>query len=139
MVATEAIDHDENIFWHAYLQDFVHYMLHLEISPLTQQILRPYVVVSADNAVSRLVKLHVHLRLHKLDLAKVERILKPISAIHTETKLTIADTMAVPFDPSFTLAVLVVDVLFSYIASPNQLEDEEFQQWCATYRDIVSH
>ena len=136
-MAIEAFEKDSGELWQLYLQDFIHYMLHLEISPLTEQILQPYIAVEEDSDVlTRLVKIHVYLRLHKLDLAKVERILKPISKIQPEANPA-ASVSVVPLVSSSTLAALVVDVFFNYISYLNETDSEKFEQWYGSYRDIV--
>ena len=87
-VAVKAMEADDTLWIH-YFDDFTQHKLHLlnEGTPLTRQILRVYIGIDAldcNNALSKVVSLHVRLHVHQLDISTVVRVLRPMLGLESE-------------------------------------------------------
>ena len=150
-------DHTQAL-WERYYNDFEHYMMHLEespepkVNPLMKQILEAYIgaQLTSSSVLDRLISLHVHLHVNRLDVNKLTRVLKPISRVQQGldaapvvkldllTKAEFLDSESASFlkmPPS--LAALVVKTLYKSLDESK--EDEEYSAWYRCYYSIVSY
>lgn len=154
--------------WQDYLEDFTHQKLRLEFgnSGLSHKVLRAaFGKLEERSAVQRVAVLHVYIHLHKLNLAKIVSILRPLDKIE-KTKAVFPSLTERIGSPSRifremesdgnslgcpeTLSAFIINTLFSTIAGISmsctppddpKLEEPEVQQimlWFKAYKDVVS-
>ena len=108
---------DNDGLWQKYLEDFTHQKLHLEYE---------------RDALQRLAILHVYVHIHKLNLAKVVSILRPLDKIEVAVSVfpSLSETVHCPAQSFLhdvedsgdflgrpeALSVFVIDTLFGAIA-----------------------
>ena len=153
--------------WQNYLEDFTHQKLRLEFgnSGLSHKVLRAaFGKLEERSAVQRVAVLHVYIHLHKLNLAKIVSILRPLDNIEKAKAVfpSLTERMGSPShilqemesDGNLlgcpeSLSTFIINTLFSAIAgismsctppdNPN-LEETEIQQimlWFKAYKDVV--
>ena len=158
----------EDSLWQNYLEDFTHQKLRLEFgsSGLSHKVLRAsFGKLEERSAVQRVAVLHVYIHLHKLNLAKIVSILRPLDQIEKAKAVFPSLTERVG-SPSHilqemesdgnllgcpeTLSAFIISTLFSAIAGISmsctppenpKLEETEVQQimlWFKAYKDVVS-
>lgn len=131
------------------------------IAPLAHNVLEAYTATSdATDALTRVVSLHVCLKVDQLDLTKVIGILRPIARIHRELETispmiesTIKSVSVMSPDHSSkfvkmppTLTTFIVDTLFTSIRTScvgivplaSESKSGNLTLWYKSYRDIVS-
>lgn len=153
--------------WQNYLEDFTHQKLRLEFgnSGISHKVLQAaFGKLEERGAVQRVAVLHVYIHLHKLNLAKIVSILRPLDQIE-RAKAVFPSLTEGARSPSQilhdmesngnflgcpeTLSAFIINTLFSAIASicmncttPDdpKLEEREEQQitlWFKAYKDVV--
>ena len=154
--------------WQNYLEDFTHQKLRLEFgnSGISHKVLQAaFGKLEERSAVQRVAVLHVYIHLHKLNLAKIVSILRPLDQIE-RAKAVLPSLTRGTRSPSHilhdmesnenflgcpeTLSSFIISTLFSVIAgicmnctTPDnpKLEEREEQQitlWFKAYKDVVS-
>ena len=154
--------------WQNYLEDFTHQKLRLEFgnSGISQKVLQAaFGKLEERSAIQRVAVLHVYIHLHKLNLAKIVSILRPLDQIEKAKAVLPSLTQGIS-SPSHilndieskgsflgcpeTLSSFIINTLFCAIAgisvnctTPDdpKLEEAEKQQimlWFKAYRDVVS-
>ena len=158
-----------DFLWQKYLEDFTHQKLRLEFGStgISQKVLRAaFGNLEERNVVQRLAVLHVYVNIHKLNLAKVVSILRPLEQIE-RAKAALPSLVSRISSPTQSLleevegsenllghpealSVFVINTLFNAIAAIGmscanttdpQLEEREagqVKQWYMAYRDVVS-
>ena len=155
--------------WNKYLEDFTHQKLHLEYgsSGISDKVLSAaFGKLENRSPVQRLAILHVYVHVHKLNLAKVVSILRPLDQVE-DAVLTLTSMAVNP--PSSTQSLLddvedgsdllgcsealssfIMNTLFNAIAGismtyfaqgERELEGGEIEQvklWFKAYKDVVS-
>ena len=154
-VAVEAMQSD-NTLWVRYFDDFARHKLHLlETTLLTRHILHLYIGIDSlncEDALSKLVSLHVRLHVHHLDIAKVVRVLNPISKLESQGS-------PLKSDPAITLALksvvspehtvgqkrppnissFIVTMLFeTFSEAVSTKSTDKLTEWHKSYLGIVS-
>lgn len=153
--------------WQNYLEDFTHQKLRLEFgnSGISHKVLRAaFGKLEERSAIQRIAVLHVYIHLHKLNLAKIVSILRPLDQIE-KAKAVLPSLTERVSSPSHilqdmegdgnllgcpeTLSAFIISTLFSAIAgismnctTPDdpKLEETEVQQvklWFKAYKDVV--
>ena len=154
-VAVEAIQSDDSL-WNRYCDDFAQYKLHLpEMTSLTRYILHLYIgidTLNCEDALSKLVSLHVRLHVHHLDIAKVVRVLNPISKLETQGSPLKPDptkTFALKsvVSPEHTvgrkrlpnISCFIVTMLFeTFSEAVSTKSTDKLTEWYKSYLGIVS-
>ena len=154
-VAVEAMQSDDTL-WVRYFDDFAWHKLHLlETTLLTRHILHLYIGIDSlncEDVLSKLVSLHVRLHVHHLDIAKVVRVLNPISKLESEGS-------PLKSDPAITLALksvvspehtvgrkglpiissFIVTLLFeTFCEAVSTKSTDKLTEWHKSYLGIVS-
>ncbi len=153
-MAAGAMDSDDGEeLWARYFEEFTMRTLHLdsEKSLLLKKLLEAYIgPLESSSALSRLVSLHVRVHLLQLDLNKLTRILKPISALQEEMEASYitADPTASLVSATFpvhsvskappNLASHIVGMLYKFLSQTGATETENLASWYMCYADIVS-
>lgn len=158
-----------DILWQKYLEDFTHQKLGLEFGStgISQKVLRAaFGNLQERTVVQRLAVLHVYVHIHKLNLAKVVSILRPLEQIEKAKAVlpSLTSRISSPsqsileevednenlFGHPEALSVFVINTLFNVIATigmscanttdPHLEESEagQVKQWYMAYRDVVS-
>jgi len=160
----------QDSLWYKYLEDFTHQKLLLEFenSGISDKVrTAAFGDLEHRSSAQRLAILHVYVQIHKLNLAKVVSILRPLDhvedAVLTLTSMTVAratnrkqSLLASVEDGSDllgcseALSSFIISTLFNAIAGismtyfaqgERKLEDKEVEQvklWFKAYRDVVS-
>ena len=147
--------------WQNYLEDFTHQKLRLEFgnSGISDKVIQAaFGKLEGRSAVQRVAVLHVYIDLHKLNLAKIVSILRPLDQIERAKavlpSLTNNSRFNLENDDSFlgcpeSLSAFIINTLFSAIAgigmscdTPDdpQLDETQLQQitvWFKAYKDVV--
>lgn len=150
--------------WQNYLEDFTHQKLRLEFgnSGISHKVVQAaFGKLEERSAVQRVAVLHVYIHLHKLNLAKIVSILRPLDQIEKAkavlpslTERITSPSYLMESDENFlgcpeTLSAFVINTLFSAIAGISMncnppddpiLEATEVQQitlWFKAYKDVV--
>ena len=97
-IAVEGMKADDTL-WNHYVDDFTQHKLHLlnKGTPLMRKILQVYIgsdALDCNDILSKVVSLHVRLRVHQLDISKVVRVLRPVSELESSLKPDPAATRA---------------------------------------------
>lgn len=153
--------------WQNYLEDFTHQKLRLEFgnSGISHKVLQAaFGKLEERSALQRVAVLHVYIHLHKLNLAKIVSILRPLDQIE-RAKAVLPSLTRGTRSPSHilhdmernenflgcpeTLSAFIISTLFSAIAgicmnctTPDdpKLGEREEQQiilWFKAYKDVV--
>lgn len=132
MVSLHALLNGGDELWKRYLDDFTRHKLHLDFGStgISHKILRvAFGKLEEQAALQRLAILHVYVHIHKLNLAKVVSVLRPLERI--EVAASILPTLSVQsptqsflhnveYSGDFlgrpeALSVFIIDTLFSAI------------------------
>lgn len=155
--------------WQKYLEDFTRQKLHLEFgnTGISHRILRAaFGKLEKRSAVQRLALLHVYVHMHKVNLAKVVSILRPLDQIEvavsvlpslhsvqiSSPKHAFLDKSGSEdvLESSEALSVFVISTLFNAISGIGMScssslnphvgtrEEQEIKVWFQAYRDVVS-
>ena len=134
MVAIHSLlDNDD--LWQKYLEDFTYHKLHLDFSStgLSYKILQAaFGKLEERGALQRLATLHVYVRVHKLNLAKVASLLRPLDRIEFAASIlpSLSEKVQSPAESFLhdvehsgdflgkpeALSVFIIETLFSAIA-----------------------
>ena len=154
-VTVEAMQSDDTL-WVRYFDDFARHKLHLlEVTPLTRHILHLYIgidTLNCEDALSKLVSLHVRLHVHHLDIAKVVRVLNPISKLESQGSSLKPDptkTFALKsvVSPEHTvgrrrlpnISSFIVTMLFeTFTEAVSTKSSAKLKEWHKSYIGIVS-
>ena len=126
---------DDNELWQKYLEDFTHQKLHLDFSStgISHKILQvAFGKLEERDALHRLAILHVYVHIHKLNLAKVVSILRPLDKIEVAASIfpSLSEKVQSPTQSFLhsvehsgdflgrpeALSIFIIDTLFSAIA-----------------------
>ena len=152
-VAVEAMKADHTLWMH-YFDDFARHKLDLnEITPLTRQILEVYIGINApdcNDALSKVVSLHVRAHVHQLDISKVVRVLRPVSELEIRSSSLKADpaatlTLESVVSPKHiagqkrlpNISSFIVSMLFETFCEAAMRGTVELTQCCKSYLGIV--
>ena len=155
--------------WQQYLEDFTRQKLRLEFgnTGISHKILRAaFGKLEKRNAVQRLALLHVYVHMHKVNLAKVVSILRPLDQIEvavsvlpslhsvqiTSPNHALLDQSGSEdvLESSEALSVFIISTLFNAISGIGMScssslnphvgtrEEQEIKVWFQAYRDVVS-
>lgn len=157
-----------NGLWQKYLEDFTHQKLRLEFgnSGISHKVLRAaFGKLEERSAIQRVAVLHVYIHLHKLNLAKIVSILRPLDQIEKAKAVlpSLTEGISSPthilsdieskgslLDCPESLSSFIINTLFRVIAGISKncttpdnpkLEEVEEQQitlWFKAYKDVVS-
>ena len=151
-VVAEAMQRDDSL-WKHYCEDFIWYKLHLspEKTLFVQDILHLYIgsdLLDCTDALSKLVSLHVRLHVHQLDIAKVLKVLKPISKLESISSPLMPNPTTIfalksVVSPEHTMdkkglpniSSFIVTVLFEAFSEAGS--KDELTQWHRSYLSIV--
>lgn len=154
-VTVEAMQSDDTL-WVRYFDDFARHKLHLlEVTSLTRHILHLYIgidTLNCEDALSKLVSLHVRLHVHHLDIAKVVRVLNPILKLESQGSLLKPDptkTFALKsvVSPEHTvgrkrlpnISSFIVTMLFeTFSEAVGTKSSDKLKEWHKSYLGIVS-
>ena len=158
---------EEDTLWRKYLEDFTHQKLRLEFgnAGISHKVLRAaFGRLEERNALQRLAILHVYVHVHKLNLAKVVSILRPLDKIEEAVSLfpSMSEKLYSPTESFLenveggesllgrpeALSVFIIDTLFGAVAGIARgfstetqiLQDRDVEQlkmWFKAYRDVV--
>ena len=154
--AVEAMQEDESL-WKCYCDNVAQHKLHLppEMALLTRQILHEYIGIDTfdcEDALSKLISFHVRLHVHNLDIAKVARLLEPISKLETKS-LSLHPDPTTPFaqtsvvSPEYivgqkrlpNISLFIVAKLFgAFSEAASTTSTDKLTQWHRSYLGIVS-
>ncbi len=118
--------------WQRYLEDFTHHKLHLDFGStgISHKILRvAFGKLEEQAALQRLAILHVYVHIHKLNLAKVVSVLRPLDRIEIAASILPSLSVRSPTQSFLhnvehsgdflgrpeALSVFIIDTLFSAI------------------------
>ena len=151
-VVAEAMQRDDSLWTH-YCEDFIWYKLHLspEKTLFGQDILPLYIgsdVLDCTDALSKLVSLHVRLHVYQLDIAKVIKVLKPISKLESISSPLMSNPTTIfalksVVSPEHTMAEKRLPNISSFIvtmlfeAFSEAASKDELTQWRRSYLNIV--
>ena len=155
--------------WQQYLEDFTRQKLRLEFgnTGISHKILRAaFRKLEKCSAIQRLALLHVYVHMHKVNLAKVVSILRPLDQIEVAVSVlpslhsvqisspnhALLDQSSSEdvLESSEALSVFIISTLFNAISgiglscssSLNPVlgtrEEQEIKVWFQAYRDVVS-
>ena len=158
---------EEDTLWRKYLEDFTHQKLRLEFgnAGISHKVLRAaFGRLEERNALQRLAILHVYVHVHKLNLAKVVSILRPLDKIEEAVSLfpSMSEKLYSPTESFLenveggesllgrpeALSVFIIDTLFGAVAGiargfstetqilPDR-DVEQLKMWFKAYRDVV--
>ena len=140
-VAVQAMQKDDTL-WVCYFDDFARYKLHLlEMTHLTRYILHLYIGIDSLNcgdSLSKLVLLHVRLHVHQHDIAKVVRVLNPISKLESQgSPLKPEHTVGQKQPPN--ISFFIVTMLFEIFSEAVSTKcTDKLTEWHKSYLGIVS-
>ena len=157
--------------WQQYLEDFTRQKLRLEFgnTGISHKILRAaFGKLEKRSAVQRLALLHVYVHMHKVNLAKVVSILRPLDQIEVAVSVlpslhSVQVTSPTSrhglldqsgsedvLESSEALSVFIISTLFNAISGIGMScsssfnphvgtrEEQEIKVWFQAYRDVVS-
>ncbi len=155
--------------WQKYLEDFTRQKLRLEFgnTGISHKILRAaFGKLEKRSAVQRLALLHVYIHMHKVNLAKVVSILRPLDQIQVAVSVLpslhsvqitsphhnplVKSSSEDVLESSEALSVFIISTLFNAISGIGMScsgsihphvgtrEEQEIKLWFQAYRDVVS-
>ena len=154
--AVKAMQKDESL-WNCYCDDVAQHKLHLppEMTLLTRHILHEYIdidTLDCEDVLAKLISFHVRLHVHKLDVAKVARLLEPISKLESKglplkpvPTTTFAQTSFVSAEYTLgqkmlpNISFFIVAKLFEAFSEASSTTNTvKLTQWHRSYLGIVS-
>lgn len=167
-ITVQALMKSDNL-WQKYLEDFTRQKLRLEFGStgISHKILRAaFGKLEKRNAIQRLALLHVYIHMHRVNLAKVVSILRPLDQIEVAVSV-LPSLHSVPvsspthalidesesqdvLESSEALSVFIINTLFNAISGIGMScssslnphvgthEEQEIKVWFQAYRDMVS-
>ena len=155
--------------WQKYLEDFTRQKLRLEFGTtgISHRIIRAaFGRIEKRSAIQRLALLHVYIHMHRINLAKVVSILRPLDQIqvavsflpsmhsvqmHTPSHMLMDKSESEDvLESSEALSVFIINTLFNAISGIGMScssslnphvgthEEQEIKVWFQAYRDMVS-
>ena len=147
---------DGNTLWRCYFDDFVHYKLHLGFKPppliieIINNVISPLIIEGGD-ALTRIASLHVHCHVHHVDLAKITRMLMPISMMENlsptkdkpiitlrSVEVLMHEVKPTPKMPPTFRSLIITTLFNSAVSSMDAITSENLQCWYRSYHSIVS-
>ena len=155
--------------WQKYLEDFTRQKLRLEFgnTGISHKILRAaFGRLEKKSAIQRLALLHIYIHMHRVNLAKVVSILRPLDQIEVAVSFLPSLHSVQIYSPSHAiidkperedmlessqaLSVFIINTLFNAISGIGMScsssinphvgtqEEQEIKVWFQAYRDMVS-
>lgn len=155
VVALQALLRHESL-WQKYLEDFTHHKLHLDLDNpgISHKImLAAFGKLEEQDQFTRLAVLHAYMHVHKLNLARVASILRPLDKIEVTASilLSLSDKLPPPAESFLhdvedsgdflgrpeALSIFIIDTLFSAISGVAMKYSNEMEKSAADTPDII--
>lgn len=155
VVALQALLRHESL-WQKYLEDFTHHKLHLDLGNpgISRKImLAAFGKLEEQDQFTRLAVLHAYMHVHKLNLARVASVLRPLDKIEVTASilLSLSDKIPSPAESFLhdvedsgdflgrpeALSIFIIDTLFSAISGVAMKYSSEMEKSAADTPDII--
>ena len=95
--------------------------------------IRPFRTLTED-CVHHFINFHIHIYVHRLDILRVERALKPLTILSTSESLSESES---PWDVEnrSDLSAYIVNKLYDFVCT---IEPSQMKQWLNCFHKIVS-